>query len=184
MSFHSYGAIGAELVDWVNQGQVSMPVWCDWEKTTSHKELNRYVQFSMVRREPKRSLSSRQPSVSIPYGAMSLNHAWTACLQCFTPVWCDWEHKTLDFSCHECFNSIWCDWELFGVDACIAVYFVSIPVWCDWERLHMKAYAGKNVFQFQYGAIGRPMKNVTLRNMLGFNSSMVRLGVLAIPERM
>ena len=57
--------------------------------------------------------------------------------------------------------------------------FVSIPVWCDWESLPFSMLQHRHRFQFQYGAIGRSMLTDATDGVVSFNSSMVRLGVIA-----
>ena len=59
----------------------------------------------------------------------------------------------------------------------LRIYQVSIPVWFDWEDGTVDVEKLINSFQFQYGSIGRAVGKVIDTVPVGFNSSMVRLGV-------
>ncbi len=55
---------------------------------------------------------------------------------------------------------------------------VSIPVWCDWECIAIDKGDYAAVFQFQCGAIGSKQPLGVNAARYGFNSSVVRLGVV------
>ena len=74
------------------------------------------------------------------------------------PVWFDWEPESISFIKAFTIVSIpvWFDWEDQPADVRGVSFTVSIPVWFDWESI----------------------KNIHTRpRFIGFNSSMVRLGV-------
>ncbi len=75
------------------------------------------------------------------------------------PVWCDLE-KALILACMVFISvsiPVWCDLESSFQAAHSLRKLVSIPVWCDLENKTCFVLSVVVMFQFQYGAIWRPI---------------------------
>ena len=141
--------------------RVSIPVWFDWKVLVSQCQ-----QMAMV--------------VSIPVW-----FDWKLCSiqscgsweKVSIPVWFDWKANssvngtTFAFG----FNSSMVRLEAKSSMLPVTKNSVSIPVWFDWKRKLPPWPASLNMFQFQYGSIGRCCCAPASRAKKCFNSSMVRL---------
>ncbi len=93
-----YGAIGSILpnIPWIPEGEVSIPIWCDWKRQPRWMILN-CAQVSIpiwcdwkvgywIFRSPGNSFQ-------FLYGAIGSPLGWAMCLggQVSIPIWCDWK---------------------------------------------------------------------------------------------
>ena len=160
------GAIAEALNEgWVPD--VSIPVWCDWERKRPDRSDGPVGKFQFQYGAIGRNY--RIPSIWIrykfqfQYGAIGSDSGVEFL-----------EEKGVSIP-------VWCDWELAEYSYNKDVEMVSIPVWCDWERSSdarlqrpefcfnssmVRLGAGSRPyrrscapeFQFQYGAIGRSLQ--------------------------
>jgi len=144
------------------RGIVSIPKWCDWEKTIDKRaKKNSKFQFQNgaieswpvpAWRSPSPSFNSKMVRLRGPCGWVhpgaepvsipkwcDWEPAGAPVRRCTwsvsIPKWCDWEFLTC---CRRGFRASvsipkWCDWEFADGLAKFSFYLVSIPKWCDWE---------------------------------------------------
>ncbi len=156
------GAIAEALNEgWVPD--VSIPVWCDWERKRPDRSDGPVGKFQFQYGAIGRNY--RIPSIWIrykfqfQYGAIGSDSGVEFL-----------EEKGVSIP-------VWCDWELAEYSYNKDVEMVSIPVWCDWERSSdARLQRPEFCFNSSMVRLGDRCKRVALRSSSSFNSSMVRLG--------